>query len=242
MPVKLGDVFADLSFGNLAGTSIGMNGVGTIDPEQQTRVIVLINHALEHLYTKFPIYKRELVLRVIEDRTLYPIMREHADTYTTEEGGDLPDKFIVDTEESPYLDDFIMLLKAQTLDDDGEKVAVPINDDDSTLSIYTPSYDVIQIVEATAGDLYNIVYQASHPVLGLGDLNQAVWLPHILRNALLDFVSAKIFNAMGGTENLARAGLLMASYNDICNEVLNKDIGHLSNFSNTSKLEDRGFA
>jgi hypothetical protein len=233
-----GEFIEDLSFGPLAGLSIGSEGAGTIKEGKLQRIASLANGGLRRLHSRFILSEKSLVIRCVFDRSVYPLLVEHSFTI----GDPTVDRFILDTYEDSFKEDVIKIIKAVTPGEDGkEMIDIPLNDEGKDTSIFTPSSREVQIPSSVAGDLYAFTYQAHHADLDHENMDQDILIPDSLDMALETWVASKIFGSMNGTENKARSLELMSFYEIICNETLSKDLASTSSIKTTSKLENRGF-
>lgn len=237
---KLGEFLTDLSFGPLAGHVIGQDASGVTDPAAEARLINYVNQGLSALHNRFNLYEREVEITILDGRTLYPLSVEHSISVGTH-----AEKFIVDTLNNPFSADVVKILEAwgppDPLDLEGGMIELPIGDPNEENSIFLPSFDVIQIVDGTAGDSYRFLYQALHPLLGIGDQNQSIYLPNALFPALESWVASRILGAMNSSEHRDRGRELFQEYSSICDEVFGRDTANSSQISSNNKFEDRGF-
>ena len=246
MSKVFGEVLRDLSFGPLANLSIGGEGSGVVDPAAEFRFVSLTNTALLDLHGKFQLYTREVMIRKLDGRTLYPLMTSHGDAYVDGSNpGNEPEKFIIDTVESPFQEDVLKIITAwgppDPMFDPEEPVELPIDDEGCENSIYLPATDIIQIPFGEDGEVFSFTYQAKHPNIGIGDNNQPIYLPDNLYEALECYIAHKIFASMNGEEHTRRAADLLVRYEMICGKVTEKDLAQESTSTTHTKLEDRGF-
>lgn len=242
MTKVLGEILMDLSFGPLAGLAIGGKGLGVTDPELEVRLVGLINLGMTKLHTRFNLFSKEVSIRKVEGKTLYPLAAVHGDNYQVVEGETSQVRYIIDNASNPYQEDLIKVLSAYGPDSvDGTLADLPIDDAENVNSIFLPTYNVIQIPFGEEGDEYSFIYQANHPKFGLDNLNQNVYLPPSLDEALINYVGAKMFQSMNGEEHIMKGSLLMDQYETTCQRVENNDIAHLTVTTTNTKLETRGF-
>jgi hypothetical protein len=234
----LGDFIEDLSFGPLAGLSIGSEGKGEIPTPKLPRVVSLANSGLRRLHSRYILSEKSVVVRCALDREIYPLLMVHS--YTN--GNPNLDRFILDTFEEPFMEDVIKIVKAFTPSSDGkEMIEMSINDEGKEDSIYTPNSREVQLPNSVTGDLYAFTYQAHHEALDHENMDQDILIPDSLDMALETWVASKVFGSMNGAENRSRSLELMSFYELICNETLTKDLANTSLITTTSKLENRGF-
>jgi hypothetical protein len=234
----IGEFLEDLSFGPLAGISIGSEGDGTIKADKLQRVVALTDGGLQRLYSKFNLREKSFFIATVPLREEYPLELKH--TVASGELGE--DHFIVDSEEEPFKFDIIKIIKAFTEKVDGEGlVEIPLNDEGNVDSVYIPDNKLIQIPHNRWDNLYGFTYQARHEDLDPNNTEQLIQLPRTLHQALESWVASKIFGSMNGVENRARSIELMSFYEIACSEVVERDLANTSLVHTTDKLENRGF-
>lgn len=231
--MKLHELFQNLSFGEFANLTIGDEGAGTIPVQHQPKILAYTNQALTKLYSRFVLAEKELALDAQDEITIYPLHRKYAATDPTP----VYKKYISDIFDNPYIGDLIKI--RAVYDEVGERL--PMNDPLNEASVYTPSFDTLQINAPKTGNTYFVVYQARHAALLPDDLDQEIVLPEPLVEALQAQVAHKVFAAMTGEEHSRRAQELLARYELICREVEQRDLASDSMSEGTTKLEMRGF-
>lgn len=232
MSKTLGEVLEDLSYGPFSNLAIGGDGFGDIPLDQQRKLLRHINEGLIRLYSRFLLAERQISIRALSTRTLYPLRKVHADSDISIEY-----KFIADSPEMPFEEDVIQILRVEN--DKGQEY--PLNNYDEATSLFTPKPDVLQIPEPDEETLYHVLYQARHKRLVEGDPDQDIDLPEPLHGALEAYVAYRVYANMNGQEHKLRSDEHLATYEAICGEVLGMDLAKTSLASTTTKLEDRGF-
>jgi hypothetical protein len=254
----LGDLFEDLAYGPLNQLAIGGDGSGMVPDYQEARLVSYINRALLELYSKFILSEKEFVIRVQQDRTLYPLRKIHADSFYVptrewsqeacccDPSGDVTQvcgcqnsvtKFIADSPAFPFEEDIIRIL--HVFDDDG--IEVPINDQSDVFTVFTPAPDVLQIPDPQQRTSFAVNYQARHKVLEGCDCFQRIYLPLGLKPALEAHVAYQVFNSMNGQEHSAKAQEYYARYDMMCTDAEYKDLTVTSIAQDNCKLFRRGF-
>ena len=231
--MTLEEIFAGLSYGVLENLAISGEGSGGIPFQFEPKVIHHLNQSLIAIYGRFPLHEKEVQIRAYDNKALYPLKRIYADSDATI----VPQKFITDTVEEPFLEDVLKIMSVYS--EDGDLVA--LNQDDPDCKVYTPTTNTIQLVEPVTGNSYFIIYRALHMKLVVGDLAQEVELPEVLLPALYSHVGYQVFSGMGGQDNAAKAAEHLSTYETVCIEITDKDLVSSSGDSATTKLNDRGF-
>jgi hypothetical protein len=232
MSKNLGDVLRELSHGPLSNLSIGSDGIGEIAHAEHDRVVSLVNQGLSRLHARFVISKKELTLRMIEDRLVYPLRLVHA-----ESSGGTEDKFILDGGGEAFADDVIKVMRVYDKDDQ----ELVINALSEPYALSTPKPNELRFAEVLDGETFRVVYQAGHSKLEGTDLEREIVLPEPLYEALECYVGHRVLRAMNGQEHRAQANDLMEMYEAICREIEEKDLNRDSWTSANTKLEYWGF-
>jgi hypothetical protein len=238
MSKTIADIFRSLSHGHLSNLSIGGEGSGEIPVQHRGRVTSLLNDALTEIHGRFNLSEKELIIRATSDRTQYPLRAVHAMSQSGSEA-----KFIMDTLSDPFTGDVLKLLVAA--DEGGYEV--PINDPGADFSLFTPTYDLLEIPAPLTGDFYYLIYQANHAEMFHDAENpdnalyQNVRLPSVLYPAVEAFVASKIYGNIAGAEQSAKGAELFGLYDMICAQAVERDSITASTITSISKLEDRGF-
>lgn len=233
--MKLQELYQNLSFGEFSNLAIGEEGAGTIPVQHQPKILAYTNQALVKLSSRFVILEREVAVNTDEAITVYPLRTKYAETDPTP----VFRKYIADTVEDPFTGDVVKIRAVHN--EVGERLA--INDPTDETSVYTPSFDTLQLNYPQTGNTYFVTYQAKHPVLVPDDLEQEIILPAPLYEALQAMIAHKVFVGMTGEEHSRRAAELLARYEEICRMVEGKDLASdsMNEGSSDDKFEARGW-
>lgn len=217
--MRLETLFQNLSHGELSNLTIGGEGSGNIPEKYHARLVTHVNNGLSALYSRFPLLEKEVMIDAVDYITIYHLDSKFA---LTNEESDEPIRYIIDTPEHPFTDDVIKVLNV--FDECG--IPVSLNNPNDIDSIFTPSFNCLQIPRPAEGNTYFVIYQARHPVISADNLTQLIKLPVPLQEALQVFVAHKIFSAMNGQEHILRSHELEARYEQICMKVEDHDQGN----------------
>lgn len=231
--MKLEELYANLSLGVLSNLTVGDEGSGFIRYEHQAKVCLAINNSLTAIYGKFILNVKEVRVRAMDNKTLYPLKQIHADQDPTIG----VDKFITDTVDEPFTGDVLRIL--EVYDEAGEQLV--LNDPTGLGQIYAPNPTTLQIVQPVSENTYFVLYQARHTKLVPDDLEQEIELPEILMPALEAHVAYLIMSPMNGQEHSMKAAEHYAKYNMVCEEVIEKDLVSTSIVEHSTKMQDRGW-
>lgn len=237
--MKLQSFFENLSYGELANSSLGNNGEGTIREDIIGRVINLTNRSLMDLYTRFILSEKVLTLQSFDWKSTYHLSRKHAVSNT--ESTEL--KYILDTPEKPFLDDVINI----TLVTNEIGNELPLNDAEQYASVFTPRSDTIQLTHPGFKQVFFVTYQASPKPLEWdftdpdGSLQQEIDIPKNLEEALAKKTASMVFAAMAGQDSSNKIMLLEQQYEQECQNAEDKGLCSSANLSTNVKLMRRGF-
>lgn len=230
----LSDLFTNLSYGPLAGLSVGGSGSGTIPPANESKFVAYTNSTLTNLFSRFLILEDELIIDAQDNITTYELRDEYTVSSNTL-GNTL---YIRDTVQNPFVSDRLLKI-TKVYDEEGTEI--PLNDTEDDASFYTPAFDTLQIPEPVTGNSYIVMYQSKHPKLVVGDLSQEIRIPALLGSALEAHVAHKIFASMNGAEHLAQSDRYLMKYEMICNQVLEGDFANTSRAQQNDRFTARGW-
>lgn len=229
-------LFAKLSYGELSNLSLGKSGAGSIDAENQPKLINYINEGLLRLHSKFVLKENSVLILQVGHITKYHFKERFAES----SGSDEDFHYIKDLNGNPFKEDFIKAL--QISDDRGRNR--PINDVGNPLSIFTPTQEMIQVPNPEDNHLLSVSYQARHiPLYFEGnDIDkQKIEIPFALEGALINYVAYKVYSHMNGQENQAKSAEFFNTFESICAECKDQDLVNVSSSAMLSKFEERGF-
>jgi hypothetical protein len=239
--MKLSNVFEQLAFGELSQLSISKNQfekIGITDVAQYKELIPHINLALTELHTRFFLKSSELILQQNIAVNTYILNLEHA---VSEDPGSSPETYyIVDTVGNPFKNDLLKI--EQVFDEEG--VVVPLNDSTDTDSVFTPTYNTLQIPFALTENSNSIIYRADHEKIvytnGFDPATVSINIPYTHLHLLLIFVAARYYGSQNMTEESTK---LFGRYEFNAKSLQNG--GYIvkgTEQTTNHKLVDRGFA
>ena len=168
-------------------------------------IVNYINLALIALYSRFTLRTEEAIVALADGKTLYKL--DGTDTAVTVEGAPIED------------DNVLKILSA--FDERGE---IHINDESSSLSIYTPSYNTLQVPYPETGAYIAVIYKAGPNLItyiddGSGNATESiVQLPMHLLEPLLHYVGYRAHGSgTGDIDNESNSHL--SRYVASCNNV-----------------------
>lgn len=239
--ITLGDIFDQLSTGELyqvasGGQDYDLCGSGTlgVKPSDYPKLIRHINLGLNNLYTKFPIHEKEVMIAQYPFITRYKLNSKYSESKADPT---VTYKYILDTVEDPFMDDVLRVDAA--FDKCGCKV--PVNDEAYCSSVFTPTYDEIQIPKPCDGDILFVSYRAKPIKIDPSstDLTQEIRIPDSLEEALLFYVASRYHASRANGQELSNI-FLSRYYNRIA-EVENRNVFGNDYNTTSTLLDSRGF-
>ncbi|AUR97929.1 virion structural protein [Vibrio phage 1.245.O._10N.261.54.C7] len=235
--MQISEIFNQLAYGELKQHGIGGQGDG-IQPESYPELVAHLNFSLLNIYTRFPVLEKELILNPLLNKTLYKLDPSNAFSSGNE------DWFIEDSIECPFLGD-ILRLNAVYKEDGTELM---FNDEHADETIYTPSYNMVQIPLSITGPLYFIYRGKPERVVAPADeneiddfLNQEVTIPDVLTEALFAYIEYRVCKGIGGELGLAQASVAKQQYELSCVEVESRNLLNTSAHATSIKPEKGGW-
>jgi hypothetical protein len=227
-----------LSYGPLANLSMSNDGDGTIVETKHPAVIGFANECLLKLYSKFNLKEAEVIIEQAGTITNYKLDSKYS-LVNAAANPTLP-HYIIDSVTKPFTDDLIKVLGVYQTGG----AQAPLNDDNASNSLFTPTYDLLQVPDPEDGAPLYIIYQAKHAPLALegeGYLDADIDLPEVLEEALIAYIGHKVYFYMNGQENTLKSSDYLSIYTSICNEAVDQDLVSTSLSETSKKFNDRGF-
>lgn len=236
--MKVSELFQRLALGELSNLSMADETTSTLKSEAYPKIILYTNEALLKIYSRFVLLEKDLLIEQVDGITNYELRAKYAEFAGSELGA--PFRYIKDLEEEPFEDDVIRILQAFHISGG----VYPLNDRDNRNSLFTPSPLVLQVPEPDPGIPLAVTYQARHPKLSTSEddpTEQVVDIPHYLENALQQLIAAKVFQHMGGQDNLMLSKNFEAAYEADCMVIEDRDLANQTTNTTHTKLVQRGF-
>lgn len=205
----LSEVFDYLTYGELAGLAIGGIGAAGIQEADQPRIINNINQALIELYTVLPLRTAQVNLQLYEHIGTYFL---HTDYAQTNIGSTQPYKYINDSTANPFAND--VLVVDQVFSEVGDEY--PLNEPLEEYSVFTPTYNTIQIPFSKDDNTVDIIYRASPVLIDTTNVVPAttdVPIPYQALSAFLAYTLHKIHSSIGSGET-SQAGMYYNKYKE----------------------------
>lgn len=222
--MKLNELFEELQTGVLLTTSAVDDDEGELKTSSYAQIIGYINLALADLHIRFPLDEREVAIQQYDHITIYTLSSEYAQSNTD---STQPIKYIADSAENPFQDNIISISGIY----DEEGFEIPVNDYNLQGSLYTPSYNTLQIPNPSNENTVFLIYRASHPKIprNVSDPTTVdVNIPDVMLNAMTAYVGYKFHANLQSADGQGMAQNYQTQYETAClflesNSAVNSD-------------------
>lgn len=203
----MSDIIKDLQYGELSAH--GMFVSHPISEQDKERLIYHTNIALTELYTRFPLFTRELTLIQKEGKTVYLLDKVHAVTNKDDVNYD---KYIIDSPEFPFNNDLIRILSV--FNEEGDEIR--INDSTADCVVTTPAPDMLEVPVPIDTNALFIIYQANHYKIATD--TDELMLPTNFKPALLAYIAYRVYSGGTAQEHVNLANLMLQKYELFCTQ------------------------
>lgn len=233
--MNVGDLFQELSSGELRNLYMGAEGVGELKEADKARVVVFANRALSRLFTKFVARRLFVDLVQIADRKVYAIRVEHAQSDTSI--SNTAPRYLIDTSDDPFTDRLIKVIAVRPEPTDDVPCPENVLINDSALGVLKLlSYDKLSFAEPVLGASFELELQMDHPKLSVPPMEtERLEIPPALVEALQVKIAADVYGSMNGVENTNKSAMLDAKFEALVRSVEEQDLLQ----STTSAVNDR---
>lgn len=233
--MKLSELFAQLSYGELRQTHIGNDGCGDLDPKYYKEIISHINLGLSDLHKKFPLRTQEVFIQQYSHISIYHLDRRYAETNTESTE---PYKYIKDSVDEPFLDDAIRI--ERVYDENGDEFY--INDGTNGWSVFLPNHLSIQHPQPDDANTMSVIYRANHVKIApnVDPDEQEITLPQVFIQPLLYYVAGRVFAGMNSGDSWGTSANYMSMYENACNDLKFYGVYNVENDSST-RIKDNGW-
>lgn len=148
-------------------------------------IVNYINLGILALYSRFQLKTEEAIIALQDGVTLYPLLSTNPNV--TVNGNPIDD------------DTVLQIVRAYD-----EQYELPINDSKKASSIFTPSYNVIEVPVTASGAYISVIYRAAPTLIEYveGEENTTeVPLPMVALEALLEYIAYKALDTIGKGDN-----------------------------------------
>lgn len=246
--MKLSEIFAQLTVGELSQLGLGGAKSGMIAEDDYPKIIGHVNLALADLFSRFTIRQGRLVLAPQPGKVSYALTSNFA--VNSPRSTELV-RYILDTPEEPFQDDISKVERIVT--DSGHELSLNVEGDSE--SAFTPSTTVLRLPKLLVGAgekpdhlktaQLEIEYRASHPIIGKGfgyvdPVRTEVHLPYAYLQALLYFVASRAHNPSGMANEFHSGNSYAMKYQQECARLDNANLQVVQTRENT-RLERNGW-
>lgn len=229
------ELFERLSYGELSNLAISNEGSGQIVADKQPQIVSFANEALRKIFARLSLKESEVLLRIEDHITDYFLDSKYSIRNT--EAPEDQTLYILDSDLEPFQDDVIRILSV--IGESG--VEYPLNDSRAPCSMFTPISNQLQILNPIEAKLVSVIYQAKHPKLTMGNIQQEISIPSAVENPLQYYIAYKVYSAMNGQEASVKASEHLLNYENTILEIINTDSAGISTVNSSSKFEERGW-
>lgn len=230
-----------LAVGELANTTFVDSG--KILKEKESFIISLINEALLRLYSRFVLKEDYVLIALNELTTDYVLTKEHV--YSLDEVPPISsqvcledyNKYIIQTKEHPFKEDIIRIIRVNS----PQGITVPLNDPSNPRSVFTPSYNVVQVPLLNRDSELAISYQAKHPILTEQDLQKELELSDPFFGALFAYIAYSAYSSLQSQMATATAQKYFSTYQALLDELVTFDIASNSYSQTNTKFYTNGW-
>lgn len=247
--MKLSEIFAQLTYGELSQLSLGGVEAGAINVSNYPKVVAHINLGLLALYKRFPLKENRLMLQLQANQVVYPLTYDYAVTNPAVNGFT---RYILDTVSEPFTSDILKVEKVIT--DNEYEIELGLNDG-SDYGVTTPTAHTLRVplafVDSTlelpekyVTDNLELVFRANHPLITIGvgfdPTTVNVELPYTHLEPLLYFVASRVNNPIGMTNEFHAGNSYAAKYEQACLLLEQKNL-NVDQGSENTRLERNGW-
>ena len=234
--MNISNLFSSLSYGELSNLAMANDGNGTVRLADQPKVLNAANEALLLLHSRFVLSTKDIWIEAREHITHYHFDVRFAESSSLTSAQ--PYLYIKDLSGEPFIGDVIKVLNVF----DQFEYELPLNDAEHPASVFTPQPRMLQIPDPKELALYNVVYQAKHPLLVLTtELTQEIDLPDVLHAALKSYVAYKMYSGMNTQEATAKSAEHLGNYESICRNAVEYDLVNTSVCATNAKFHKNGW-
>ena len=235
--LKLFDLLRDLSHGELSNLSMAGDGNGSITVATQPKIVLYVNDGLLRLYSKFVLKESDVYITLLDTITNYHLIERFAENYTPiSVADDEPIRYITDLPGERFTGDILKILKVF----DVNSQELPLNDINNPDSLFTPQHNILQVLSPLTDAVLSIHYQAMHVKLA-GELSAVIDIPEVLESALRAFISYRVFSDMNTKDSLQKASEHLATFDKLCQTVVDGDLVNTSISSLNTRFSKRGW-
>lgn len=235
--MNLADIFEQLSHGEFRSTALGGSQASGILPADYAKVIPLVNLGLVELYKRFSIKTKTVIIQQRENISTYYLHPDYADTNTSS----TKPKYIKDTTYQPFTSaDEVYKIEA-VFDEKGRPYY--LNDPKQAYSLFTPSYNAVQVPFVEESNVLTVQYRTGPTRLtatAADVLAQEVEIPYAYVEALLNYIAGRYLSSSGSAQAVQEGTLFSQKFELSCRKI--EELGlYNQEISTNTKLDDNGW-
>lgn len=186
--MKIKRIIEHLQTGVLSKINLGGNTEMGITSYNYPTIISAIELGMLELSQYFNLQQREVFIKQEDHIKIYELDIKYAQTNTDSTE---PYKYIKDSVDNPFIGDVLRI--EAVYDELGNEFV--LNDITNEFSLFTPSLISVQVPKPNAENTISVIYSAGGRELqktGPNVLDQEIYLPQVLLQALLMFVASQV--------------------------------------------------
>lgn len=235
--LRTSDIISRLAYGELSNLKMAKDTPGMIEAISLPNVLIQLNEGLKHLFTRFLLSQKEVIINTEATITHYFLRYEYA---LSNEESLQPVRYIDDSACDGFDGRIGKILSVF----DGFGRQVYMNKAQEPLSVFTPQHDCVQITANHQTEQFYVIFQALHPILEFdtdAGKDSLINIPPALEQPLIYLIASKIYGQMNGKDNIAKSAMLHQMFEAKLLESEFRDSASTSENMSNSKLERAGF-
>lgn len=229
----LSDVFDHLTYGELSQVAVGGRDSGGVQLEDYPMVISHINMGVIELYKRFPLKLSQVIIQLYSEIGTYYLDSKYAESNTSSTE---PKKYIMDGVQ-PFDNDVLII--DSVYDEDGQEL--PLNEEEMTYSVFTPTYNSIQVPFSDEANAINVVYRAAPARISKSITDPTtvdVEIPYQLLDPLLLYIGSRVHSSLNLDNASAEANNYYQKFEASCNKVLELGLSIVNQHTNVRLWRD----
>lgn len=194
--ITLQELFDTLAYGELSNLAVGNSPLNTINEATYPKIVSHINLGLLDLYKRFHLRQGEVKVHQYPGITTYNLRAEHIGVV-----GTMDDELYLEVDASNAFQDDVLKV-TQVFNSIGDEL--PLNNAVDSLSVFTPSFDVLKTPLYDPLEIISVIYRARYPkIVVAAPFDPSTFQLHIpdyIVEPLLFYVASRVFKGMITTE------------------------------------------
>lgn len=168
------------------------------------KIVGYLNRAVIELYNKYPLSVNEAIVTMVDNKHVYQL--DGTDTNVKVNGANIV----------PYT----VMQVTSVYDEVGQ---LPLNDITDAFSVYTPTYDSIQVSKAEYGGYLSVMFREAHPWIDFIDAGDGVAtdteirVPRTLLPAVLNYIAFLAYDRLDEVQ-VVKAEKYLMRFKEGCHE------------------------